>query len=670
MKTSICLALLILGLPTLAAAQSAPTRSELVHPSQRAADLLSQAEPAIPVLTPQAETRQPAPPATPVYTVPAAQIEKQGAQSLADVLRGLPGFAINDVGPGADIHTGTYYRGASINQSTLLLNGRPFGTNINTYHGTTDFNALPVEAIEKVELTSGASSTLYGSEGFGGVLNVVTKKGRGQPRLSASLEYGSYGQSNYRAASAGAGDQFSYTVNYQSFLADNRYGVPFESVNRGPDGRLFNGDAYRNSYAANFSYEPDSRNTLSFDLTKIVSRKGLLYFGFPGNCNPALPLQCDRLDHDGLNTGLNWRSQLGGGEDSLLSVSLGYNQDYFNTYGPNQNQFSRTGSLDSQLISARIEHDWYTSPGHRLRYSFDLLNNSLTGTILSTNPARAANNGGESHAVFNGAFFALSSWTVAKPLQLELGVRQTVNSLFGSYTNPSLGIRYALSPDVALRASWVLAQRNPGLDQLFVYDTVHGWLPNPNLVPETGSAYTAGFDVRFSEALSGQFTYFGSGLANRLAVGSDNRWQNIGSVATNGLELALRWQIAPEWSSFLNYTYTDAKILTGSDAGLQLGLVPYSVGQAGVGYDHGGYQANLIATYGSGSRRAFYTLPGVNNTDFSSPWLSLDLRTRIPLTPNLAFTAYIENLADVPYERANRIFTPGILYRIGVETSL
>jgi vitamin B12 transporter len=74
------------------------------------------------------------------------------------------------------------------------------------------------------------------------------------------------------------------------------------------------------------------RNTLTFDTTKTTSQKGLIYFGFP--------LQNDRLDHDAYNIGLNWRSELA--KDSILNVTLGYNRDYFNTYGPNGTQFYRT----------------------------------------------------------------------------------------------------------------------------------------------------------------------------------------------------------------------------------------------------------------------------------------------------------------------------------------
>ncbi|MEH2267518.1 MAG: hypothetical protein V7K68_03650 [Nostoc sp.] len=36
--------------------------------------------------------------------------------------------------------------------------------------------------------------------------------------------------------------------------------------------------------------------------------------------------------------------------------------------------------------------------------------------------------------------------------------------------------------------------------------TVHGWEPNPDLRPETGSTWSAGVDVNFSQNLIGQFT--------------------------------------------------------------------------------------------------------------------------------------------------------------------
>jgi vitamin B12 transporter len=243
---------------------------------------------------------------TPVYTITEEEIQKQGATSVSEVLRGLPGFAINDVGFGADIHTGTYYRGASINQSVFLLNGRPIGSNINTYHGATDLNSIPVESIERVELSSGTSSTLYGSEAFGGVVNIITKQGQELPRFNAGVEYGSYEQLNYRASYGGSTGSVRFNFGYEQNEADNRYRVPVGAANRDSEGRLFNGDTATSNYTGSLTLDLNPRNTISLDAYKISSRRGLLYFGFP--------LQRDRLDHDVFNVGLSWKTFLVAGK--------------------------------------------------------------------------------------------------------------------------------------------------------------------------------------------------------------------------------------------------------------------------------------------------------------------------------------------------------------------
>jgi len=597
---------------------------------------------------------------SPVYIIPKEEIEKQRPNSVAEILRNLPGFAINDVGFGADIHTGTYYRGSSIDQSVFLLNGRPIGSNVNTYHGATDLNSIPVESIERVELSSGTSSTLYGSQAFGGVVNIITKQGSEIPQLNGLVEYGSYDQDNYRLSYGGSGGNVKYSLGFEQYDAQNNYRVPRGAANRGSDGRLFNGDTATSNYFGSFSLDLNSRNTLSLDAYKISSRRGLLYFGFP--------LQRDRLDHDVFNVGLSWKTLLGNGKGSVLRATVAYNQDYFNTYGPTQNIFYRTGTLNSQAVTARIEHDWKINPSNNLRWGIDVKNDFLNGDVLSTAPNRYDLNEEEERERFHTALFALNTWKITNSFQADLGLRQNFTSDFGSYLNPSVGLRWAMSPGVALRGSWVSVQRDPGIDRLYVYDTVHNWLPNPDLEPEVGSSWTAGVDVKIAENLTGQFTYFGSSLTDRLGIQA-GRWTNIGLVNTNGLEAALRWQINSQWSTFLNYTYTDAKIKTGIEEGLQLGLVPYSVGQIGLGYQSREWEVNLFASYYSGARRAFFNNPGDSTTDFSPSWLSLDLGARIPITRNLGLTVYLENLADRAYEKANRIYQPGLTYWIGISSN-
>ncbi|HEY9692301.1 MAG TPA: TonB-dependent receptor [Oculatellaceae cyanobacterium] len=598
---------------------------------------------------------------TPAYTISQTEIQKQGSNSVAEALKGLPGFAINDAGFGADIHTGTYYRGHSINQSVFLMNGRPIGSNMNTYHGTTDLNSIPVESIERVELSSGTSSTLYGSEAFGGVVNIITKQDQIVPRVNGVAEYGSFNQSNYRISYASQIGTAKFNLGYEKLSADNRYPIPAGAANRDSNGLLFNGDIATSNYYGNLTFTLNSRNTFNLNAYKISSRRGLLYFGFP--------LQQDRLDHDTLNVGLSSETLLGNDENSVLKTILSYNQDYFNTYGPTQNIYYRTGTLNSQALAARIEHQWQVVRPYNLTWGLDLKNSYLTGKVVSTAPNRIDLNETENRNKFQAAIFALNTWKPNENIQLELGLRQNNDSEFGNYLNPTFGTRLAITSNLAIRGSWASEQRNPGLDQLYVYDTVHNWLPNPNLKPETGSSWTAGLDVNLSRSLTGQFTYFGSNLNERLGVQA-GKWANIGLVNTNGLEAALKYRITPAWSTFFNYTYTDARIETGAEKGLQLGLIPFSVAQLGIGYERQGWQLNLFGSYYSGSRRAFFNNPGEQTIDFSPAYLNLDLSSRIPLTKNLGLTLYLENLADVTYEKANRIYQPGLTFRVGLQSNI
>ncbi|OBQ19530.1 TonB-dependent receptor [Anabaena sp. AL93] len=612
------------------------------------------------------------PESTPTYVIEKEEIQKQGATSVADVLKRMPGFAINDVGHGADIHTGTYYRGASINQSVFLINGRPINSNINTYHGSTDLNSIPIESIERVELYSGTASSLYGSSAFGGVVNIITKEGYGKPKLNASAEFGSLNLNNQQVTYSGSTNKVKYNFSFERFFIDNRYRVPVGAANRDAQGYFSNADTATSTYFGSVGIDLDPKNSLNLDVTALSSRRGLTYFG---SRYSGLQLQKDRLDHDGLNLGLSWKTRLGKGDNSNLTTTFGYNRDYFSTYGPTVNnsgrEYYRTGILDTQQFKARIEHEWKITPNNQLRWGLDLKNTDLIGDVLSTDPARIANNEKEDRSTFNTALFAVNTWQLSDAVQADLGVRQNFDSQFGSYFNPSVGLRYAVNPAIAVRGSWAGAQRNPGLDQLYVFDTVHNWNPNPDLKPETGSTWTAGVDVILSKNLLGQFTYFGSSLDNRLGV-INNQWQNIGLVDTNGLEAALQLKIASAWSTFINYTYTDAQIKTGTEQGLQLGLIPYSLLQTGIGYQKDGWQGNLYATYNSGSRRSVFNnaAAGEKSTDFVPSFFNLDLSGRIPVNKNLGLTFYLENLLGEQYERVNRIYSPGFTFRVGLTSSL
>ncbi len=63
---------------------------------------------------------------------------------------------------------------------------------------------MPVNTIERIEIVRGPGSVLYGDAAIGGVINIITKKGKGKPVFNASVLAGSYGLHNERVGVSGA----------------------------------------------------------------------------------------------------------------------------------------------------------------------------------------------------------------------------------------------------------------------------------------------------------------------------------------------------------------------------------------------------------------------------------------------------------------------------------
>lgn len=127
-------------------------------------------------------------------------IARAGAGSVADVLRRQRGIEIGRNG-GAGTNTTVLLRGANSNQVVVLVDGVRIGSATT---GAASWNALPLSAIDHIEIVYGPLSSLYGADAIGGVVQIFTKKSEGAPMFSASAGGGTYGTSQYDASVHGA----------------------------------------------------------------------------------------------------------------------------------------------------------------------------------------------------------------------------------------------------------------------------------------------------------------------------------------------------------------------------------------------------------------------------------------------------------------------------------
>ncbi len=115
----------------------------------------------------------------PVTVVSREQIVQSGRASVGDILQSLPAQsnAINpQVNNGGDGSTRVNLRGLGSARTLVLLNGRRFVPGGRGADDSVDLSAIPMAAIERVEILKDGASAIYGSDAIGGVVNIITRK--------------------------------------------------------------------------------------------------------------------------------------------------------------------------------------------------------------------------------------------------------------------------------------------------------------------------------------------------------------------------------------------------------------------------------------------------------------------------------------------------------------
>jgi len=111
------------------------------------------------------------------------ELAMSGADNMADVVRNMTinyGSELNTDVSSASAGTAQFnLRGLGLNSTLVLLNGRRLvnAATVST-DGTSfvDINAIPLVAVERIEVLKGGASAIYGSDAVAGVVNIITRK--------------------------------------------------------------------------------------------------------------------------------------------------------------------------------------------------------------------------------------------------------------------------------------------------------------------------------------------------------------------------------------------------------------------------------------------------------------------------------------------------------------
>ena len=618
----------------------------LLLPSAAAAD---ERQPLVITVSP---TRRPMPidqVGSTVTVVTAADIERAQQRTVPDVLRAIPGVTVVQAGgPGGA--TTVSLRGTNTNHTKVMIDGVDAGDPSNA-NGAFDFGNLLTSDIERIEVLRGPQSGLYGSDAIGGVINIVTRKGAGPTRATATLEGGSFSTFNQTAGVRGSADRFDYAFNVAHLHAGDTPVTPSSLL---PSGRGRIGDRADN-LTASTRLGAKLSDEFSLGLVALYADARLRFTGDDFSTFPATPaaaqsrsesrLLVSRLEarHLAFEGAFEQRAGIAYtehrreivGPDPVLTPTTAYSGD--------RTKLDWLGTValgTGQTVTGGLEH------------ATDGLDDGTTTAENKTGAGHLQLDSGFGGRLFN-----------------SLSVRRDDNERFGGVTTWRIAPSFLIGETATrLKASYGTGFKAPSLSQLFVSYPAFNFFANPRLTPERSKGYDAGVEQSLLDGrLRFGATYFHNDITDLITTNAGfTSLENRPSATTEGVESFAAFALTPWLTLRGDHTYTQAR---DNETGWALLRRPKHKASAAAIWQVDGDTALTLSALYVGSR-----VDG--NRDFSVQRLNapgyavVNVFASYQLTGRATAFARIENLLDRRYEDPTGFQRPGVGALVGIRVSI
>lgn len=367
-------------------------------------------------------------------------------------------------------------RGTNSNQSLVLIDGMRVN---NATNGLPPLNAIPLNSIERIEIVRGTSSSLYGADAIGGVVNIITRSDTERPFSAyANAGVGTYASTQYDAGFSGAKDGWSY-----SLFGGYGQSAGFNATQRSNYYQNPDKDSYYRSNiggALGYTWKPGQTLTLQTYQSQVNGSYdyGAPYFGDRG----IQTLSNNILTSRNVISSF-WTSTLRAGfsTDLYKTINVDASQNPYNT--PDGKQHFKTNQ--SQYV---WQNDLTFSPTQIVSLAYERLEQNVDGSLVDNISPGVVNY--QQTARFTNSLLAIYRGTWG-PQSVQASVRNDNNSQFGNVTTGSLSYGLALTPLWKASIGANTGFRAPNFNELY-WPVTPGFVGNPLLQPERSQNIEAG----------------------------------------------------------------------------------------------------------------------------------------------------------------------------------
>ena len=562
-----------------------------------------------------------------VVVIKGEDIKKMNVLYVSDVLRQVPEInLVQNGGPGQT--SMVLMRGGDSTQTLVMIDGVKVKS---TTFGAFDFSGLTTDDIERIEIVKGPQSTLYGSEAMSGVINIITKKGRGDARVDATIEAGSFNTSKSAVSVAGGGEKADYRL---SGSYSNTDGISAAKQGSEKDG-------YRNeSVSGKIGFKPAEKLELEFTGKYYRDRAQLDDYDFIARQAVDNVNYVQYGDH----TILSGRGKLNVFDSWQQILTVSMVQDALRARDPivDFNNYDIKTGMDTV--------DWQ----HNLFLS-DI--NALTIGV-EYRKETGSNQGNFDTDIHNNAWYLNDRVKLAnEKLVLTAGLRHDDHEIAGSKTTYRVGALYDIqSAALTIKSNYGTGFRAPTFNELFF-----PFYGNLNLKPEESEGWDIGFVKEIAKDRSSfSMTYFEQNFKDLIDTDPNTfTAANISRAEVKGIETNVNFRPTGEINVKAGHTYLNTK---DKDTGERLSRRPEN--KFTLTTEYATEKASAVVSYVFVGQR----YDSVVQRDLSSYSL-VNVSGTYALSKRLALFARIDNVLNANYEEAGSYGTPGFSVFGGIKVS-
>lgn len=476
------------------------------------------------------------------------EMQRRQLRTAGEVLKTVPGVSVQQSG-GPGTQTNIFVRGSNSNHVLVLVDGITVN-DPSSANGAPDFAHLLTENLDRIEIVRGPMSTMYGSQAIGGVINLITKAGKGKMNGAAFTELGTRLQSNSGAYVRGSEGKFNYNLTFAGTFSPNDTPVPARFT---PNGGFVDIDPYRNiTLAARLGYEIADNTQFNFYGRYIDTKLNYDQVGQEDpNANTYTSQFYSRGELEGSYFDGRWKPVVGVNYSTITQHDL--------DYASPQNPFPF--NTDSWFNGRRLQADF-----KNLVKVIDQV--EVIGGIDYDRQWAYSNTVGP-FTPYTQAWGTMAQTGIYGQLRLNpfegfnlnVGGRVDMNDTFGTVGTWRIGASYLWAPtDTKIKASYGTAFKAPSLFELYGPGPFCGG--NLNLQPEYSRGYEVGVEQGlFDRKVKAGITYFFNTFSNLIQCAPPTfaLMQNVANAQSEGFEMFV--QINPvKWLDiYFDYTHTIAR---------------------------------------------------------------------------------------------------------------